>query len=84
VFTYGNKTRGFDHFNLSFIEIGSNLIVNSLAKCLNDLKEPMVDRYGDLLYKKGISNHPLHEALLQTESYENVFSTKMMIGKNLR
>jgi hypothetical protein len=56
--------------SLSFLEMGSNFIMTSLAKCLKDLEEPMVDQYGDLFYKRGTSNHPLHEALLQSKSYE--------------
>jgi hypothetical protein len=30
----------------------------------------MVDEFGHLLYKKGSLIHPLHDALLQNESYE--------------
>jgi hypothetical protein len=31
----------------------------------------MVDEFGHLLYKKGYLIHPLHDELLQKESYEN-------------
>lgn len=47
--TCGHKTRGIGHFSLSFLEIGSTSIVTSLAKCLGDLEELMVDNYRDLL-----------------------------------
>jgi hypothetical protein len=60
---------GFGHFSLSFLEMGSNFTMTSLAKCLKDLEEPMVDQYEDF-FTKGNIKHPLHEALLQSESYE--------------
>jgi hypothetical protein len=68
--THGHKTGGFSHFNLSSLEKGSNFIVTSLAKCIKDVDEAMVDQYGDLFYKRETLKHPLHEALLQFKSYE--------------
>jgi hypothetical protein len=44
--TYRHKTRGFGHFSLLFLEMGSRFIVTSLDKCLKDIEEPMVDKYG--------------------------------------
>ena len=74
--TYGHKTGGYGHFSLSFLEMGSNFTVTSLAKCLRSLEEPVVDQHGDFLYKSGTSQHPLHDALLQSTSYENCVNYK--------
>jgi len=41
--TQGHKIWGCGHFNISFVEMGSNFIVTSLEKCLKGLEEPMVD-----------------------------------------
>jgi hypothetical protein len=62
--THGNKNRDFDHLSLSFLEMSSNFLMTSLAKCLKNVEELMVGRYGDFLYKMGTSNHPFHEVLL--------------------
>ena len=74
--THGHKTRGYGHFSLSFLEMGSNFTVTSMAKCLRSLEEPVVDQHGDFLYKSGTSQHPLHDALLQSTSYENCVNYK--------
>jgi hypothetical protein len=74
--THGNKTWVFGHINLSFLEKGSNFIVTSLAKCLKDVEEAMVDQYGDFFYKRETLKHPLHEALLQFNSYEKILIYK--------
>lgn len=48
---HGCKLGSSGHFSLSFLEMGSNFTLNSLTKCVKDLKEPMMDQYGDFLYK---------------------------------
>ena len=65
--TRGHKSGGFFHFSLSFLEMGSNFIMTSLAKCLRSLEEPMVDKYRYFLYKSVISKHQFHGAMLQLE-----------------
>ena len=76
ILTCGHNTGIFGHIILSFLEMGSKLSMNSLSKCLKDLKGPMVDWYGDFLYKRRTSNYPLHDSLLQTKSYEKCFLYK--------
>ena len=51
---HGHKTGGYGHFSLSFLEMGSNFTVTSLAKCLRALKEPVIDIYGELIYNQRI------------------------------
>jgi hypothetical protein len=48
ILTCGHNTGIFGHIILSFLEMGSNFSMNSLSKCLKDLKGPMMDLYGDL------------------------------------
>lgn len=67
--THGHKTRGFGHFSLPFVHIGSQFIITSLTKCLRDLEDPQMDMYGDLLYESGSSRNPLTNALLDTYIY---------------
>jgi hypothetical protein len=76
ILTCGHNTGIFGHIILSFLEMGSKFSMNSLSKCLKDLKGPMVDWYGDFLYKRRTSNYPLHDSLLQTKSYEKCFLYK--------
>lgn len=68
--THGHKKRVFGHFILFFLEMGSNITMDSLVKCLKDIEEPMVNHYGNLICKSGTSNHPLHDAILRSGSYE--------------
>ena len=75
--THGHKTARFGHFIPSFLEMGSNFTTTSLAKCLRTLYEPIIDKYGDFIYKSGSSKHQLHDSLLQSESWE-----KRVIYKN--
>ena len=67
--THGHKTRGFGHFSLPFVHMGSQFTITSLAKCLRDLEDPQIDMYGDLLYESGNSRNPLTNALLDTSIY---------------
>ena len=67
--THGNKTRGFGHFSLPFIHMGSQFTITSLAKCLRDLEDPYLDMYGDFLYESGSSRNPFSNALLDTCIY---------------
>ena len=60
------KTGGFGHFNLSFLEMASNFTMASLAKCLRSIEEPIVDKYGDFLYKRDTSKNQLHYAMFQS------------------
>jgi len=76
ILTREHNTRIFGHIILSFLEMGSKFSMNSLSKCLKDLKGPMVDWYGDFLYKRRTSNYPLHDSLLQSKSYEKCFLYK--------
>jgi hypothetical protein len=76
ILTRGHNTRICYHIILSFLEMSSNFSTNSLSKCLGDLKRPMVDWYGDLVYKRRTSNYPLHDYLLQTKSYEGCWIYK--------
>jgi hypothetical protein len=68
--THGHNIMVFGHFGLPFLDTGSNFIISSLSLCLSMLEDPMVDEFGNFLYEKGSSIHPLHDALLQNESYE--------------
>jgi hypothetical protein len=68
--THGNQTRGFRHFGLPFLDTRSNFTISSLCLFLIILEDIMVDEFGHLLYKKGYLIHPLHDVLLQNESYE--------------
>ena len=67
--THGHNTRGFSHFSLPFVHMGSQFTIKSLAKCLRDLEDPHVDMYDDFLYESGISRNPLSNALLQNSIY---------------
>ena len=67
--THGHSTRGFSHFSLPFVHMGSQFTIKSLAKCLRDLEDPHLDTYGDLLYESGSSRNPLSNALLQNSIY---------------
>jgi len=67
--THGHKTRGFGHFSLPFVHMGSQFTITSLEKCLRDLEDPQMDMYGDLLYESGSSRNPLTNALLNTSIY---------------
>lgn len=68
--THGDNTGGFAHFHFSFLEMGSYFTMTSLCKCIRHLDEQIVDIYGDILYNSEGSKHPLHESLLQCQSYE--------------
>ena len=57
------------HFILSFLETGFNFTVTSLDKFIRDIEEPIIDNYGDFIYKRGTSKHPLHEALFENDYY---------------
>ena len=67
--THGHNIRGFGHFSLPFVHMGSQFTITSLAKCLRDLEDPHLDVYGDLLYETGSSRNPLSNALLDTCIY---------------
>ena len=41
--THGHSTVGFGHFSLTFVHMGSQFTITSLAKCLRDLKDPHLD-----------------------------------------
>ena len=73
--THGYKI-GFDHFSLSFLEMGLNFTTTLIDKCLKGLEEPMVDRYVNLFYKTEILKNPFHEDLLQIEPSEKCFIYK--------
>ena len=81
VLTHGENTRGFGHFSLSLLEMGSNFTITSLYRSIRDLEEPIVDLYGDLPSNKGTLKHPLNEALSQCESYEKcqVYRKNVMV-----
>ena len=49
--------------------MGSYFTITSLAKCLRDLEDPHLDKYGDLFYESGSSRNPLSNALLQISIY---------------
>ena len=67
--THGHNTGGFGHFSLTFVHMGSQFTITSLAKCLRDLEDPHLDMYGDLLYESRSSRNPLSNALLETSIY---------------
>ena len=81
ILTHGNKTRGFGHFSLPFVHMGSQFTITSLAKCLRDLEDPQIDMYGDLLYESGSSRNPLTNVLLYLTPLftQNVKFTRMIL-----
>lgn len=82
--TYGHKTRFIDHFSLSFLKMGSNFIVTSLAKFLRDIEEPMVDIYGDFFITlKHRITHCMN-LYYKVNLMKNVYSTSNTRYKILR
>ena len=63
--THGHSTRGFGHFSLPFVHMGSHFTITSLAKCLRDLEDPHLDMYGDFLYESGSSRSTVSNALFK-------------------
>ena len=67
--THGHSTRGFGHFSLPFVHMGSQFTIKYLAKCLRDLEDPHLHMYGDFLYESVNSRNSLSNALLQYSIY---------------
>jgi hypothetical protein len=84
ILTRGHNTGIFGHIILSFLEMGSNFSMNSLSKCLKDLKGPMVDWYGDFCTRE--EHQTIHYMILyyKLNLMKNVFSIRKMICKHLR
>ena len=61
--THGHSIGIFGHLSLSFVHMGSQFTITSLAKFLTDLQYPHLDMYGDLLYESGRSRNPLSNCI---------------------
>jgi hypothetical protein len=74
---HGHKTRGFGHFSLPSVHIGTQFTITSLAKFLRDLEERHLDMFGDFIYESGSYRNPLSNELYKIAFTLNVECTRM-------
>jgi hypothetical protein len=74
---HGHTTRGFCHFSLPSVHMGTQFTITSLAKFLRDLEDRHLDMFGDFIYESGSYRNPLSNELYKIAFTLNVECTRM-------
>ena len=74
---HGHTKRGFGHFSLPSVHMGTQFTITSFEKILRDLEDRHLDMFGDFNYESGSYRNPLSNELYKIAFTLNVECTRM-------